>query len=81
MAMEDVEQCISTREEQDTWRSCCLIANKSAMIFFSQLLFCLILVTFCISRLVTLKSCEDTSIYISLLTFIIGLILPHPIVN
>ena len=49
--------------EGKTWQSCCVTADKNAMVFFSQLFVCIFTMSFCMYQLITLESCEAQSLY------------------
>jgi hypothetical protein len=63
-------------EVENTWRSCCLDVDKRAVKYFSQLGVGLLIIGFCMERLVTLE--DDTQAYFGLLTFTVGILLPNP---
>ena len=62
------------------WVSCCSSRRTDSrmLVFVSQLAFGLIILTFCMGMLITADSCEDTQLYSSILTGIIGMFLPAP---
>lgn len=62
---------------ENTWKSCCLIVDKRAVSFFSQLGISTIIIIFCLCQLYTLDKC-DSSEYMSLLTLVLGCWLPQP---
>lgn len=64
-------------EHNNIYQSCCLRIDKRALQFFTQALFSLLVIIFCIVNL-TIKEGKNTEIYISLLTFILGVFLPSP---
>ena len=66
--------------EDDTvvWRSGCFDLNKGYVKFMSSFLVALILLAFSIFSLVTIEKGEDKSLYISLITLILGVYLPNP---
>ena len=63
----------------DTWRSCCIIMDRKAAIYFTQLFISLIIIAFCLTMLFLHPTdCNKESTYIGLLTFTIGVHLPNP---
>lgn len=63
----------------DTWKSCCFIVNKRAVLFFSQLGISVGVIAFSLFMLLTYKhDCSTESTYIGLLTLILGVWLPSP---
>lgn len=72
---------IERMEYNDTWKSCCLLLDKRATMFFSQLLIALLVIGFCIVQLVNSRSCEHDSLYSGILSMIIGVYLPQPRIN
>ena len=79
--MNQEEVHIDIPENDNTWKSCCMLIDKRAVQYFSQLFICVGVMTFCIIQLVRLDSCHDQATYHSLLTFILGCILPNPKFN
>ena len=59
-----------------TWNSCCLKVDKRAVSFFTQALFSLITISFCITMLATHPDSDGK--YASLLTLVLGVWLPNP---
>jgi hypothetical protein len=63
----------------DTWRSGCLIMDRRAAIYFTQLFISLIVICFCLYMLLNHpEDCNKESTYIGLLTLVIGVHLPNP---
>ena len=60
------------------WKSCCLITDKRAVLFFSQYIIMLIIVIFCVVQLILSPDCNSQRAYSALLTLIIGIIVPQP---
>ena len=65
-------------DQQNTWNSCCLTLDRRATVFFSTLTISLIIIAFCITKLVMARSCEEANTWISLLTFILGIWVIQP---
>jgi hypothetical protein len=62
---------------ENTWKSCCLLVDKRAVSFFSQLGISITIIVFCLCQLYTLPKC-DSGEYMSLLTLVLGCWLPQP---
>jgi hypothetical protein len=60
------------------WRSCCLMLDSRAVLFFSQLAISATIVMFCIHQMSILSDTESQRNYGMLLTFIVGLWFPAP---
>ena len=55
------------------WRSCCIDADKNAMIWFGQMLIMFSVLGFCAVMLVQADgSCDRSSPYIGLISFVLG---------
>lgn len=65
-------------DSENTYRSCCLILDKRALAFFSQFTISLGVLLFSMYKLIISDSCEDTQVYIGLITMIIGVYIPSP---
>ena len=65
-------------QHKTTWRSCCLVLDKRATIFFSQLIFSLIIIGFCVGMLVQNQDCATFSRWSPLLVLVLGVWLPQP---
>ena len=73
----DIEKCVN-KQETSEWKSCCLIIDKNATIFFSQLSIAMITLIFCIVQLSLSNTCERDSLYSGILTLVIGVYIPTP---
>lgn len=62
----------------DTWRCCQSRIDKRSTEFFTKMGFLLIVLSFSIVQLVRLKDCNSQGTYLSLLTLILGYIIPSP---
>jgi hypothetical protein len=71
---------IESKDEDDAvvWRSGCFSLNKGFVKFMSSFMIALLLLAFSIYSLVTIDKGEDKSLYISLITLILGVYLPNP---
>ena len=65
-------------KEKNEYKSCCMIVDKRAVRFFSQLTISLITIFFSIYQLSTSESCERDSLYSGMLTLVLGCWLPQP---
>ena len=66
-------------EYDDTWKSCvCGSSDKRAVLYFSQLSILLLVMGFCFVQLVRLPDCGDQQLYSSILTMVIGILIPSP---
>ena len=65
-------------ESKISWRSCCLIIDKRAALFFSQVCVGITIIGFCIGMLVNNEDCYTFSRWGPLLTFVVGVFLPAP---
>lgn len=74
----DIESKIDIEDDTVVWRSGCFELNKGYVKFMSSFLVALILLSFSIYSLVTIEKGEDKSLYISLITLILGVYLPNP---
>ena len=64
--------------EDKVWKSCCLVCDKSAIVFFSTLFVIIILMSYCMYNITVIKEEENKIYYVSLLTMLIGILLPNP---
>lgn len=74
--MENKEEVAA--ELETTWKSCCVLVDRSAVVFFSTLSISLIVIAFCIFQLIRLEDCQSQSTYLGLLGLIIGVWLKSP---
>lgn len=68
----------SIEQKKDTWVSCCFKCHKGALVYFTQLTIALIVIIFCIIKLVFSTSCEEDSLYSGILMLVVGCFLPNP---
>ena len=66
--------------EKPTWKFCNQITlPQSEVVFFVQMFVILMLIVLCIVKLTVPKpTCEETSVWISILSSLVGYILPNP---
>jgi len=60
------------------WRSCCLEVDKRVVVFTSQFIITLMIITFSLYQLAQKNTCEHQQFYSSLITMLIGIFLPSP---
>ena len=65
---------------KSTWKFCNQITlPRSEVVFFVQMFVILMRIVLCIVKLTVLKpTCEETSVWISILSSLVGYILPNP---
>ena len=70
----------SNESERRSWKFCNIInLPRSEVVFFVQMFVIFSLMTLCIIKLVFSSSaCEETSVWISILSSLVGYILPNP---
>ena len=66
--------------EQKPWKFCINVTvPRSEVVFMSQMSLILILLTFCIYQLsLTKLSCEESSVWFSILSGLVGYVKPNP---
>lgn len=69
---------VSENRRSTMWRSCCFTLDRHATVFFSQLVVCIMVISFCMYQLVNSDSCERDQLYSSILTLILGVLIPSP---
>ena len=69
-----------TNKEKKSWKFCNNVTlPRSEVVFVAQMVVILILLTFCILKLSFTKlSCEETSVWFSILSGLVGYVLPNP---
>ena len=65
-------------DDDNLWRSCCLVTDRRMIVFFSQLIIALSVISFSFVQLVRNDECESNQLYVGLVTMIIGIFLPSP---
>jgi hypothetical protein len=70
---------IEDKKYDNTWKSACFTLDRRAIRFFTQLFIGLVIIFFCIFKLMDENlSCESSNTYISLLSTTIAIFLPSP---
>ena len=69
-----------TNSEKKSWKFCTNVTlPRSEVVFVAQMVVILILLTFCILKLSFTKlSCEETSVWFSILSGLVSYVLPNP---
>ena len=66
------------QKNNNTWKSCCLTMDKRFVIFISQFSISIIILGFSMYQLLTANTCDETQVYIGLISTIIGIYMPQP---
>ena len=69
---------VENKANENEWKSCCMVMDKRAITFFTQILITASIIAFCMVQLVRLDDCNSEQTYLGLLTFLIGCLLPNP---
>ena len=70
---------VEDAEKRNTWRSCCgKTIDRRAVMYFTQIAIISLTMLFTIYQLTTLASCESQSVYVGLLTMLLGILCPNP---
>jgi hypothetical protein len=72
------EENVHNVVDDNLWRSCCLVTDRRMIVFFSQLVIGLSVISFSFVQLVRQDQCESNQLYVGLVTMIIGIFLPSP---
>ena len=66
------------KEQENTWKSACLVMDKNAVQFFVQVGIIFLVMCFAVFKLISDTSEGAQTIYMSLLTLCLGLVAPQP---
>ena len=67
---------IEDKKIDHEWKSCCITVDKNMMVYFGQLSFSFAILSFCAVMLIRADgSCDKSSPYIGLLSFMLGKLL------
>jgi hypothetical protein len=70
---------VQDKANDNEWKSCCgKSIDSRAVVYFTQIGIISGIMLFNIYQLTTLESCESQSVYIGLLTMLIGVLCPNP---
>jgi hypothetical protein len=72
------EENVHNVVDDNLWRSCCLVTDRRMIVFISQLVIGLSVISFSFVQLIRQDQCESNQLYIGLVTMIIGIFLPSP---
>ena len=61
------------QKNNNTWKSCCLTMDKRFVIFITQFCISIIILGFSMYQLLTANTCDETQVYIGLISTIIGM--------
>ena len=67
-----------TNQERKPWTICGKNCSRSFLVFMYQCLLILILTTMSIIRITLAETCEETTIWVAVLTSSVGYMLPSP---
>jgi hypothetical protein len=82
--MQPGEQVVASAQQQDLdkgWRSCCWSIDARVFQFLAQVIVCGSVAGFCMYQLVHKPDCHDQQMYMSTLTFVLGVFVPQPRVH
>lgn len=65
-------------EERRSWKFCNYSFSRSFMVFLSQVAVAIFLIIFSCMNLFLSKRCEDTTIWIAVLSSAVGYFIPNP---
>tara|TARA_R110000764_G_scaffold17132_1_gene47159 strand:- start:1056 stop:1439 length:384 start_codon:yes stop_codon:yes gene_type:complete len=66
---------------KDTWKSCCMVLDRRAVQYFTQIAIIGGTMGFSIAQLYRNETCEGQQAYLGLLTLLIGILIPNPKFN
>ena len=69
---------IAERRYKNEWKSCCVVLDRRAVQYFTQIIIIVGTMAFSLYQLTSLTDCEGQQAYLGLLTLLIGLIIPNP---
>ena len=70
---------IEEQKEDEQWSVCCSKSSKEAIVYFSQMGVACSVLLFCFVQLASDNT--DREIYVSLLSFVLGILFPNPQLN
>lgn len=75
----DEKTSLLDEDKNNEWKSCCFKADKDFLKFFVQISISFMILTLSIYKLVVIENNGDEkSLYVSLLTLILGIYTPQP---
>ena len=78
MEAQEVHVVEVERGDNREWKSCCLVVDKMMLQFIAQVLVCVLVIVFCMIMLLEKPDCSDQQLYMSTLTLVLGVFVPHP---
>ena len=69
---------IEDDKNKDTWVSCCMVLDRRAVMYFTQIAIIGGTMAFSIAQLYRNASCEGQQAYLGLLPMLIGISIPNP---
>ena len=63
------------------WRSCCVEIDRDAVVYLTGFSLITASMVFCFYQLIVLKDCHSQQSYLSVLTLILGVLLPSPVIK
>ena len=76
------EKTLEVIEKDNEWKSCCFKADKDFLKFFVQVAISFVILALSIYKLCIITgNSEDKSLYVSLLTLILGIYTPQPTIK
>tara|TARA_R110000868_G_scaffold355510_2_gene617030 strand:- start:609 stop:950 length:342 start_codon:yes stop_codon:yes gene_type:complete len=72
---------VEDEKYKDTWESCCLVMDRRAVQYFTQIVIIGSTMAFSIAQLYRIDTCEGQQAYLGLLTLLIGILIPNPKFN
>ena len=65
-------------QERQSWKCFGQTCNQSLVVFLSQFFVILLILACCIVRITLAETCEETTVWIAILSSTVGYILPSP---
>ena len=65
-------------QERQSWKCFGQTCNRSPVVFLSQFFVILLILACCIVRITLAETCEETAVWIAILSSTVGYILPSP---
>ena len=68
----------NNNQERQSWKCFGQTCNRSLVVFLSQFFVILLILACCIVRITLAETCEETTVWIAVLSSTVGYILPSP---
>ena len=65
-------------QERQSWKCFGQTCNRSLVVFLSQFFVILLILACCIVRITLAETCEETTVWIAIISSTVGYILPSP---